>query len=126
MALQASGGQGMASTDLLVYLLDRNDRAVAEFRELNDRAVAEFRKSMKEVLKEVKVQVKEDLKGVKAQVKKGDAALGKKLEKGEIRLRALEDSVLKAQTLLTISVFLYGAIQKWDAIKAFVGSLFSS
>ena len=115
MALQASGGQGMASTDLLVYLLDRNDRAVAEFRELNDRAVAEFRKSMKEVLKEVKAQVKE-----------GDAALGKKLEKGETRMRALGDSVLKAQTLLTISVFLYGAIQKWDAIKAFVGSLFSS
>lgn len=102
-ARQAAGQQGMQGTDLLVYLLDRNDRAVAE----------------------LKASMKEGFKEVKSQVKEGGAVLGKRLEQGEARLRALEDLLLRAQTLLAVAIFLYGVVQKWEVIKSFVSSLFS-
>lgn len=89
--------------DLIVYLLDRNDRAMAE----------------------LKASMKEGFKEVKSQVEEGDAALGKRLEQGEARLRALEDLLLRAQTLLAVAIFLYGVVQKWEVIKSFLSSLFS-
>ncbi len=101
--------------------LDSNDRALAEVRasmkeglDRNDRALAEVRASMKEGFQELKSQVKEV-----------GAASGKRLEQGESRLRALEDSLLRAQTLPAVAIFLYGVVQKWEAVKSFVSSLLS-
>ncbi len=67
---------------------------MAELKASNDRAVAELKALMKEGFQELKSLVKE-----------AGAASGKRLEQGESRLRALEDSLLKAQTHLAVAIF---------------------
>ena len=84
----------------------------------NDRAVAELKALMRE-------GAEGGFQELKSLVKEAGAASGKRLEQGESRLRALEDSLLKAQTLLAVAIFLYGVVQKWEAVKSFVSSLLS-